>query len=172
MKHMTLIACAVFLASCSQHGGERPQVASTQAAPVAGPTLEMFQSRIDSDYIAPFMAGEVDRWLEIFDDDIVGLHNRLPAMEGKPALRGFANFVSANLVVAQMSVTLTGLRQEGDLAYTWGTYRSRLLMRETGEPMPGHNENGKVLFVWKRQSDGSWKLAVDMGNELPASSMQ
>lgn len=172
MKHMTLIACAVFLASCSQHGGERPQVASTQAAPVAGPTLEMFQSRIDSDYIAPFMAGEVDRWLEIYDDDIVGLHNRLPAMEGKPALRGFANFVSANLVVAQMSVTLTGLRQEGDLAYTWGTYRSRLLMRETGEPMPGHNENGKVLFVWKRQPDGSWKLAVDMGNELPASSMQ
>lgn len=172
MKHMTLIACAVFLASCSQHGGERPQVASTQAAPVAGPTLEMFQNRIDSDYIAPFMAGEVDRWLEIFNDDIVGLHNRLPAMEGKPALRDFANFVSANLVVAQMSVTLTGLRQEGDLAYTWGTYRSRLLMRETGEPMPGHNENGKVLFVWKRQPDGSWKLAVDMGNELPASSMQ
>ena len=38
--------------------------------------------------------------------------------------------------------------------------------------MAGHNENGKVFFVWKKQSDGSWKLAVDMGNELPASSMQ
>ena len=132
MKHMTTIACAVFLAGCSQHGWDGRQVASAQAAPVAGPTLEMFQSRIDSDYIVPFMAGEVDRWLELFDYDVVGLHNRLPAMEGKPALRSFADFVSANLVVAEMSVTLTRLRQEGDLAYTLGTYRSRLLMRETG----------------------------------------
>jgi len=25
-----------------------------------------------------------------------------------------------------------------------------------------------VLFVWKRQTDGTWKIAVDMGNDLPA----
>ncbi|TNE34558.1 MAG: nuclear transport factor 2 family protein [Alphaproteobacteria bacterium] len=172
MKHMTTIACAAFLAGCAQHTGKGDEITSAQVVPVAGPTLEQFQHRIDQDYIAPFMAGEVDRWLQLFDDDIVGLHNRMPAIEGKPALRGFAEFVSANLVVAEMSVTLTGLRQDGDLAYTWGTYRSRLLMGETGDPMPGHNQNGKVLFVWKRQADGSWKLAVDMGNELPPSSMQ
>lgn len=167
MKHMTTIACAVFLAGCSQHGWDGRQVASAQAAAVAGPTLEIFQSRIDSDYIAPFMAGEVDRWLELFDDDVVGLHNRMPAMEGTSELRSFAEFVSANLIVAEMSVTLTGLRRDGGTAYTWGTYRSRLLIRETGEAMPGHREEGKVLFVWKQQSDGTWKIAVDMGNDLP-----
>ncbi len=168
MKHMTLLACVAFLVGCAQPAGEGREIASAQAAPVAGPTLEQFQNQIDRDYIAPFTSGDVDRWLELFSEDVVGLHNRLPAMEGKPALRAFAEFVSANLVVAEMSVTLTGLRRDGDLAYTWGTYRSRLLMDETREPMPGHNENGKVLFVWTKQADGSWKITVDMGNDLPS----
>ena len=83
-------------------------------------------------------------------------------------LRGFGSFVAQNLTVPEMSVDLTGIRQEGDLAYTWGTYRSRLLMRTSGESLPGHRGEGKVLFVWKRQTDGTWKIAVDMGNDLPA----
>lgn len=170
MKHMTTIACAAFLAGCAQHVGERSEIVSAQGVQAAEPTLEQFQNHVDRDYIAPFIAGEVDRWLELFDDEVVGMHNRLPAMEGRPALRGFAEFVSANLIVAEMSVTLTGLRREGGAAYTWGIYRSRLLMRETGEPMPGHREEGKVLFVWKRQGDGTWKIAVDMGNDLPSPS--
>lgn len=168
MKHMTTIACAVFLAGCVQHSGVEREIVSTQTTPAVEPTLEQFQNQIDRDYVVPFLAGEVDRWMELFDDDVVGLHNRLPSMEGKPALRGFAEFVSTNLIVAEMSVTLTGLRQDDEFAYTWGSYRSRLLMRESGEPMPGHREEGKVLFVWKRQADGTWKIAVDMGNDLPS----
>jgi len=41
-------------------------------------------------------------------------------------------------------------------------------MRSSGLPMPGHSGEGKVLFVWKKQTDDSWKIAVDMGNDLPA----
>jgi ketosteroid isomerase-like protein len=168
MKYLMTIACAAALASCATHREDRSDIASVSSISPSTPNLAQFQARIDQDYVAPFMAGDVDRWLEVLDDDVVGLHNRMPAMEGKQALRGFGEFVAANLVVAEMSVTLTGLRQDGDLAYTWGTYRSRLLIRESGEPMPGHREAGKVLFVWKRQSDGSWRLAVDMGNDLPS----
>ena len=167
MKYMTTFACVAFLAGCAQHSGAEREISSTQTTPVVGPTLEQFQNQIDRDYIAPFMAGDIDRWLDILDDDVVGLHNRMPVMEGKQALRGFGEFVAENLIVAEMSVTLTGLRQNDNLAYTWGTYRSQLLLRATGEAMPGHREAGKVLFVWERQGDGSWKLAVDMGNDLP-----
>lgn len=122
------------------------------------------EQRIADDYVAPFKAGDVDRWLLIFDDDAVGLHNFLPEMKGKEALRGFASFVRDNLRVEEMSVKLSGVRQDGGLAYSWGTYRSRLIMKSTGQPMPGHSETGKVMFVWKRQADRSWKIVADMGN--------
>jgi ketosteroid isomerase-like protein len=163
---LTLMAGA--LAGCtpaSQSGGPQPAGAVAAAASFSLPAA---QARIDADYIAPFKAGDVERWLMIFTDDVVGLHNRMPALDGKSGLRGFGSFVAQNLTVPEMSVVLTGIRQEGDLAYTWGTYRSRLLMRTSGESLPGHRGEGKVLFVWKRQTDGTWKIAVDMGNDLPA----
>ncbi|MCE2830103.1 MAG: nuclear transport factor 2 family protein [Sphingomonadales bacterium] len=153
-----LLGCLIVLASCTQ-------TVKNTAKPA---DLFQLQQRVDADYIAPFKAGDVERWLMVFTDDVVGLHNRMPAMEGKEGLRGFGSFVAQNLTVPEMSVNLTGIRQEGDLAYTWGTYRSRLLMRASGESLPGHRGEGKVLFVWKRQPDGTWKIAVDMGNDLPA----
>lgn len=161
---MIVISLVLFLAGCETASMDEQDVLAAQTQDAV--SLVYLQQRVDDDYIAPFIAGDTEQWIEIFDSDVVGLHNRLPAMEGRDALRGFGQFVSQNLVVAQMSVELQGVRQEGDVAYTWGTYRSQLLMRESGEPMPGHNPNGKVLFVWKRQPDGSWKIAVDMGNEL------
>lgn len=152
-----VLGCLIVLAGCTPTAKDAAKPAD----------LAQLQQRIDKDYIAPFAAGEVDIWLKVLDDDVVGLHNRIPAMEGKEGLKNFAGFVKQNLKVQNMSVKLTGLRQSGDLAYTWGTYHSELLMRDTGQPMPGHKVDGKVLFVWKRQTDGQWKIAVDMGNDLP-----
>jgi uncharacterized protein (TIGR02246 family) len=121
---------------------------------------------MDDRYIAPFMAGDIPRWLEVFTDDAVALHNFMPPMKGKEAISQFGTFVAGNLTIAEMKVTLSEVRVSGDLAYSWGTYHSRLLIKATGEPMPGHSENGKVLFVWKRQNDGTWKIAADMGNAV------
>lgn len=152
-----VVGCMLVLAGCAQGSGNAGKSAE----------LAQLQQRIDADYIAPFAAGDVDKWLDVLDQDVVGLHNKIPAMEGKEGLKQFATFVKQNLKVEKMSVKLTGLRQSGDLAYTWGTYHSELLLRESGKPMPGHKVDGKVLFVWKRQADGQWKIAVDMGNDLP-----
>lgn len=56
------------------------------------------------------------------------------------------------------------LAASGDLGYTFG-YAS----------YPGTDEKGnkvvrgsKYLTVWKRQADGSWKVAADLGNASPA----
>jgi ketosteroid isomerase-like protein len=48
----------------------------------------------------------------------------------------------------------------GDMGWTWGWY----LMSYTdanGEPK---QSRGKYLNIWKKMPDGSWKVAVDMGN--------
>lgn len=50
-----------------------------------------------------------------------------------------------------------------DLGWTWGDWK---LYADAGRGNElGH---GKYLNVWKRQADGSWKLAVDIGNEAAA----
>jgi ketosteroid isomerase-like protein len=50
--------------------------------------------------------------------------------------------------------------QSGDMGYTWGFYT----MTYTDENGEVKKSPGKYLNIWKKQADGSWKVAVDMGN--------
>lgn len=52
----------------------------------------------------------------------------------------------------------------GELGYTIGTYK--ITMQDTtGNQM---TDNGKYLTIWKKQDDGSWKVAADMfSSDLP-----
>ena len=55
--------------------------------------------------------------------------------------------------------------KSGELGYTWGKYV--LSYRdEKGEEQKSY---GKYLNIWKKQKDGSWKVAVDIGNSSPGS---
>lgn len=162
MKKCLLPLAALALAGCATAPTDRAPAVQAQSTPV----LAEFSRWIDQRYIAPFVAGDIPRWLEVFTDDAVGLHNTLPPLRGKAAIEGFGSFVAANLRIEDMRVTLSEVQVNGDWAYSWGTYHSRLILRATGEPLPGHAENGKVFFLWKRQGDGTWKIAVDMGNAI------
>lgn len=53
--------------------------------------------------------------------------------------------------------------KSGDLGYTWGRFKS---MREGSEGAI-KTEYGKYLNVWRKQSDGTWKVLVDIGNSNP-----
>jgi ketosteroid isomerase-like protein len=48
----------------------------------------------------------------------------------------------------------------GDFGYTYGTYEFRSRDKE-GKLFSDH---GKYTTIWKKQKDGSWKVALDMGN--------
>jgi ketosteroid isomerase-like protein len=50
----------------------------------------------------------------------------------------------------------------GDLGYTWGTFVAA--RDKDGKRI---EKRGKYVSVWKRQSDGSWKWVVDVGNMGP-----
>lgn len=53
--------------------------------------------------------------------------------------------------------------KSGDMGYTWGMY-TITSEDEHGERKTTH---GKYLNVWKKQSDGSWKVLIDIGNQSP-----
>ena len=56
------------------------------------------------------------------------------------------------------TVTTVDLWLDGDVAYETGTYSYKY--QEKGKPV---TEEGRYVTIWKRQSDGSWKIITDMG---------
>ncbi|WP_411281526.1 YybH family protein [Gemmatimonas sp.] len=64
---------------------------------------------------------------------------------------GFAN--RARLVASEVSTA-------GDFGYTRGTYESPMLSTD-GQSLL---ERGKWVSIWKRQSDGHWRIIVDIFN--------
>jgi ketosteroid isomerase-like protein len=51
----------------------------------------------------------------------------------------------------------------GDLGYTYGNYIFKSKNKE-GKVVASY---GKYMSVWKKQTNGSWKVVVDMGNSSP-----
>jgi uncharacterized protein (TIGR02246 family) len=56
------------------------------------------------------------------------------------------------------TVTTVDLWLDGDTAYETGKYSYKF--QEKGQPV---TEEGRYVTVWRRQSDGSWKIISDMG---------
>jgi len=58
----------------------------------------------------------------------------------------------------KVTVTTTRVWLDGDTAYETGKYKY-----ETAEKGKPSVDQGRYVTIWKRQKDGSWKLAMDMG---------
>ncbi|NJR52870.1 MAG: DUF4440 domain-containing protein [Leptolyngbyaceae cyanobacterium CSU_1_3] len=83
-------------------------------------------------------------------EDGVILPPNLPPRQGQAALREwFANFPST-------SVTFTSIEIDGaeGIAYDRGTYEAT---SKEGTVTPG-----KYLWIWRKQGDGSWRVAIAM----------
>jgi ketosteroid isomerase-like protein len=89
----------------------------------------------------------------------------LPA-GGEPVMGGDSIYseMKGGHYVLQWEPRKAEVSTSGDLGYTWGTYTL------TTEDKAGQKKTsyGKYLDVWKKQSDGSWKVLIDIGNQSPA----
>ena len=85
-------------------------------------------------------------------DDGVILPPGLPSRQGQAALREwFTNFPFTSLVFTSLEID-----GANGMAYDRGTYEGTL--REGGVTQ------GKYLWIWKKQGDGSWRVAIAMWN--------
>lgn len=110
--------------------------------------------------------GQVERLMEVYSPEAVILPPGGPTIEGSETIRElfrqeFERFDT------KIAFTTTEIVIEGDMAYRRGGYVWRGTPRGTGQPLETRN---KFLEIWKRQPDGSWRIAVDMWNpaESPA----
>jgi len=152
VKHFRTVAIGV-MAICCYACGPGP----------AEPPVDFEQLFADR-YVEPYNARDVDRWLQAFAEDAVGMHNGLPPLTGREAIRGFGEAVRDNFEVAQIDAGIDEVRRSGDWAWTRGHYTSEFVPKPGTEGLPAGRQTGKFLLIWERQPDGDWRIILDMGN--------
>jgi ketosteroid isomerase-like protein len=85
--------------------------------------------------------------------------------DGADAIKGADNIAPTMAFLDQgnkLTWTPEFTDMSGDLAYTYGTWTFTSKDKDKdGNPV---TQSGKYTTIWKRQSDGKWKVVLDMGN--------
>jgi ketosteroid isomerase-like protein len=97
-----------------------------------------------------------------FADDAVTLNNGQATVIGRAAIAADATWSPADY---QLTWTPDGGRMGpgGDMGFTWGHFESHFKDRD-GTPK---TKTGRYMTVWKKQADGTWKVALDASNDEP-----
>lgn len=104
---------------------------------------------------------DVELILSYWTDDAVMLPPGQPAIIGKEALR---HYVQASLQIPGFMITWTStdvnLSPDANLAYMFS--RNAVTIKGP-DGMPITTE-GRAVTIWRRESDGEWRCAVDIWN--------
>jgi uncharacterized protein (TIGR02246 family) len=108
---------------------------------------------------------DVDKLVSFYAADAVVLPAHAAIATTKDSIRQiFQRLLSIHDVALSWKPTNVIVAGSGDLAYSTGTYE----MNAPDESGKSTTDHGKYVAVWKKQADGSWKVAVDIWNtDLP-----
>jgi ketosteroid isomerase-like protein len=99
-------------------------------------------------------------YLSYYADDAVEVPNGTALLQGKAEIAKTMGFLDTPDNHLTWTPVGAGIAASGDLGYTYGTYKFATKDKD-GKPVVDH---GKYTTIWKKQKDGSWKVALDMGN--------
>ena len=98
-----------------------------------------------------------------FAEDGVALGNGAAPLIGKVAIAKSANW-SPQAYQLTWTPTDAAMGPSGDMGYTWGHFEGKS-KDASGNPVLN---TGRYITVWRKQADGSWKVALDAGaNDVP-----
>jgi ketosteroid isomerase-like protein len=108
---------------------------------------------------------DVDAILSYWTDDATVIPPNLPTVEGKQALRGY---VEQSLHIPGFRITWEStdatFSPDGKLAYLTGTN----VVTMDGPDGATIRNVGRVLTIWRKETDGEWRCAIDIWNSGPA----
>lgn len=141
-----------FLAACSK---QPAAPADTRAADEA--TIRA----ASADWSKASQAKDVAKAVSFYADDAMQFPDNGPLVEGKDNIRaGWQKMLTLPGPGLSFSATGVTVARSGDLAYEYGTYDFATQNKQGTVT----DEKGKYITVWKKQADGSWKVAADIDN--------
>lgn len=111
-------------------------------------------------YCFAMETGDLELWLSLHADDIVKMAPDAPATFGKEELRASTKPLFDNFTI-EMDYNREEIQVDGDLGFARGTFTATMTPKAVGDPL---YMDAKTLGIYKRQADGSWKLARNCYN--------
>ncbi len=159
MNRLILVIVVALIASSA---ATRAEQEGKGPSPAAAPALAEVRQAIDK--------GNA-QWIEAWEKADALLLSRLFAEDGILLGRNGKIFKGPQQIFERQKAVMEGAGKgvkstvttvdvwlDGETAYETGKYSYKY--QEKGKPV---NEEGRYVTVWKRQSDGSWKIIMDMG---------
>lgn len=153
------------LAICSacSSSGSATQNTYTATADMASVRAEI--EAANARFVKAFKRGDKAGLLSNYADDAVLMMPNEPAHHGRAAIDD-AFTISVSQVSLKEGRAVTGdVMMAGDVAVETGTFAWTFAAKDGSEI----KDQGKYLTIWRRQSDGAWKIIRDINNtDLPA----
>src|SRR5262245_2295200 len=149
MQWLGVLAVAILPAACSSANVEQEKTALLAA---------------DREWSAS--TKDVDKFVAAVAPDGTIYGPNMPKVTGMAAIKdAFGPMLSAPGTSVEWTPARADVGAGGDVGYTVGSYKATM-KNAAGIPA---TEVGKYVTVWKKQSDGKWKVAEDIFNaDAPA----
>ena len=124
----------------------------------------------DAAWLKAYQAKDVAEVVSFYAPEGAMLTQNRPILSGKDAL---TKFIAKSFTLQDYDIVWHPKKAEvagsGELGYTIGSYE--MSFRQPRGKL--FFDKGKYLMVWKKQSDGAWKVLFDISNsDLPPASRQ
>jgi len=159
MKKLFMVLPLVFLLCFTFSCQKGEEVAEEPVVDVEA-DVEAIKDMLENQYVSIIAKGDFERWLAFCTEDVIFMPPNSVVLKGKDAIREFVQpyFEQFNL---ETDVTVDEIEVSGDWAFARWHYSAQYIPKAGGDAIP---ENGKEIWIFKRQADGTWKCSHAIWN--------
>lgn len=147
-----LCLISVAVCACSQPAAQMPDTRAADETAIRSAS---------ADWSKAAQAKDLDKSTAFFADDGIAMYPKMPILEGKDAIhKGWQQMLGAPGPGLSFATSGVEVARSGDIAWEHGKYEFATADKKGIVSI----EKGKYVTVWKKQPDGSWKVAADIDN--------
>jgi uncharacterized protein (TIGR02246 family) len=155
------LSAIIFTASCESTPDKDAQAQHDREAQQAGVAAEAAIRANSIAWSQAATAKDLDKAVSFYADGALILPEKAPAVRGSENIRkNWAPVVTLPGPGLSWQTSALEVARSGDLAYETGAYN----FVTTDKKGEATDYKGKYLVIWKKQTDGTWKVAVDTDN--------
>jgi ketosteroid isomerase-like protein len=157
--YLPLVCAAALLASCSSNTNKD----TTSAAGATSSTGNVSVADLDQQFLGAWNSKDASKAASLLADDAQFLQGETH-FSGKSEITNKWITPTIN-TISSLKTSVVSSGNDANTAYEAGTFSVDVLPTPT-EPTAGIGE-GNFVFLWKKGSDGTWKLSYAQLEDLP-----
>jgi len=158
-SYLSLVCAAALLASCSGNNKDNATAAGAPAATTGNASV----AELNQQFLGAWNSKDAAKATSLLADDAQFLQGETH-FSGKSEITNKWITPTIN-TISNLKTSVVSSGNDANTAYEAGTFSVDVLPTST-EPTAGVGE-GNFVFLWKKVSDGSWKLSYAQLEDLP-----